>query len=63
MKLIQIPEHLVDRERNGSLILSKEARGDEIHQQATKADISRRLLKLSLPLESNHLQGRLLSPD
>jgi hypothetical protein len=63
MKLIQILEQPKDRERNGSLILSMEARGDEIHHQAIKADISRRLLKLNLPFQSNHLKGHLLSLD
>ena len=63
MKLIQVSEHPEDRERDGSLILPKEAEGDEIQHQATKANISIRLLKLSLIFQSNHLQGRFLSFD
>jgi hypothetical protein len=63
MELIQVLKHPEDWERNGSLILPKEAGGDEVLHQVIKADISRRLLKLSFPLQSNHLQGHLLSPD
>ena len=63
MKLIQVSEHPEDRERDGSLILPKEAEGDEIQHQATKANISIRFLKLSFIFQSNHLQGRFLSPD
>jgi hypothetical protein len=63
MELVQVSEHPKDKERNGSLILPKEAEGDELRHQATKSDIGGRLLKLLVPLQSNHLQGRLLSPD